>query len=200
MILSSTNTVRTPEVETWCILLRTMSAHGQEKTTIINFFLSGNDYRINIGHLTGGSLASSYGGDISIGEVDEGSHARDVGYVPPPPPPPPPASKWKASAPKWKSSSANSGEGNVNVGLAEEGSHVRDFGYAKPPPSPPVPKWKVPAPKWKSSSAYSEGGNVNVGLAVGSGSWTGMDKGRVNHRARKSYGGGGGNINVGLAG
>ena len=39
----------------------------------------GDDYRINVGRLTGGSLASSYGGEINIGEVDEGSHARDFG-------------------------------------------------------------------------------------------------------------------------
>ena len=34
---------------------------------------------MNIGHLTGGSMASSYGGDVNIGQVDEGSVARDFG-------------------------------------------------------------------------------------------------------------------------
>ena len=85
-VLSPTITVQTPGVETWCITSYNVYS-WENKKTIINFFLSGNDYRINIGHLTGGSLASSYGGDISIGEVDGGSHARDFGYAPPPPPP-----------------------------------------------------------------------------------------------------------------
>jgi hypothetical protein len=41
----------------------------------------GLDYRINVGRLAGGSLASSYGGDINIGEVDERSHVRDFGWA-----------------------------------------------------------------------------------------------------------------------
>ena len=37
----------------------------------------GNDYRVNVGHLTGGSLASSYGGDTNVGQVSGQSHVRD---------------------------------------------------------------------------------------------------------------------------
>jgi hypothetical protein len=39
----------------------------------------GADYTINVGRLGGGSLASSYGGDINIGDVGEFSHVREFG-------------------------------------------------------------------------------------------------------------------------
>jgi hypothetical protein len=39
----------------------------------------GMDYRVNIGRAGGGSLVSSYGGEVNIGEVDQGTHVRDFG-------------------------------------------------------------------------------------------------------------------------